>query len=146
MGKRMNTPALIDTNILVYAHDKSEKEKHKICTELLDRCWFGGEKYTVSLQNLSEFYVIVTRKINKPMERESAEEIVKDIIEFNDFIILEPKENTILSAIEINKKYNLHYFDALLAATMRENGIFKIYTEDDDFDKIPWIENLNPLD
>jgi len=30
---------LIDTNILVYAYDKSEGKKHEICERLIDECW-----------------------------------------------------------------------------------------------------------
>ena len=136
---------LIDTNILVYVFDKSEKEKHSACANLLDRCWLEGEKYAVSVQNLSEFYHITTQKIQKPLKKEFAEKIVKRIIEFDNFRVINFDENTVLSAIEINKKYNIHYFDALLAATMRESGIFKIYTEDSDFKKVPWLEVVDPI-
>ena len=34
----------------------------------------------------------------------------------------------------------------LLAATMRENKIFSIYTEDGDFKNIPWLNVINPLE
>ena len=125
----MNTIALIDTNILVYAFDKSEEEKHSICANLLDRCWLESEKYAVSVQNLSEFYHITTQKIQKPLKKEFAEKIVKRIIAFDNWQVIKFDENTVLSAIEINKKCNTHYFDALLVATMRESGIFKIYTD-----------------
>ena len=138
----MSAMPLIDTNILVYAVDKSEKEKHKICVKLLERCWLGGEKYAVSVQNLSEFYVTVTQKIQEPLEKEVAKRIIKCIIEFDKWNILEFNANTVLFAVEINKEYNIHYLDALLAATMRENGVFKIYTEDEEFKKISWLEIL----
>ena len=53
---------------------------------------------------------------------------------------------TLLSAFEINITYEAHYWDALIAATMRENNIFSIYTEDDDFESIPWLTVINPFE
>ncbi len=34
----------------------------------------------------------------------------------------------------------------LIAATMRENNIFSIYTEDDDFESISWLTVINPFE
>ncbi len=34
----------------------------------------------------------------------------------------------------------------VIAATMRENNIFSIYTEDDDFESIPWLTVINPFE
>ncbi len=48
----------IDTNILIYAYDKSEGKKHEICKHLMDVCWRLQEKYSISTQNLSEFCVV----------------------------------------------------------------------------------------
>jgi len=53
---------LIDTNILVYAYDESEGKKHEICKGLIDECWRLRKKYSISIQNLSEFYVVITKK------------------------------------------------------------------------------------
>lgn len=44
----------------------------------------------------------------------------------------------------INQKVD--FWDALIAETMKENGIVKIYTENEqDFMKIPGIKVVNPL-
>jgi predicted nucleic acid-binding protein len=42
--------------------------------------------------------------------------------------------------------YEVHYWDALIAATMRENNIFCIYTENGDFKSIPWLKVINPFE
>lgn len=40
----------------------------------------------------------------------------------------------------------LHYWDALLAATMRESRVYKIYTENEEhFNEIPEIQAVNPI-
>jgi len=137
---------LIDTNILVCAYDESEGKKHEICKRLIDECWRLKEKYSISLQILSEFYVVITRKIENPVPIETAKGIIADIIEFQNWIVINYDARTILSAIEINMTYEVHYWDALLTATMRENNIFCIYTEDSDFKSIPWLKVINPFD
>lgn len=137
---------LIDTNILVYAYDESEGKKHEICKRLIDECWRLREKYSISIQNLSEFYVVITKKIENPVPMEMAKEIIEDIIEFQNWILMDYDPRTILSAIELNMVYQVHYWDALIAATMRENEIFSIYTEDGDFKNIPWLNVINPLE
>ncbi|HEX54896.1 MAG TPA: PIN domain-containing protein [Candidatus Altiarchaeales archaeon] len=138
--------SLIDTNILVYAYDKTEREKHRICRDLVARCWNLETEYAISLQNISEFYVIITRKVENPIPIQNARSIVKDIIDFNGWRKINFTQNTIISAMNINKRYKIHYWDALLAATMRENDIFSIYTENEsDFKKIRWLDVINPI-
>ena len=56
---------LVDTNILVYSYDASESEKQNICNALLKKCWMQKTTYAIALQNLSEFYVVVTRLSEK---------------------------------------------------------------------------------
>lgn len=142
----MSADSLVDTNILVYAYDATEKEKHVKCRALVERCWTGEEQYAVSLQNLSEFYVVLTSKVERPVPAETAKERIERIINFTNWIKINPGINTVLHGIDIAKEYRVHYFDAFLAATMRENGISKIYTENEaDFKKIPWLEVINPL-
>jgi predicted nucleic acid-binding protein len=138
-------PVLIDSNILVYVFDKSEPEKQKVCTELLDKCWNGEREFAVSVQNLSEFYVIATNKIENPISKKTARIFVTSVVRFQNWKVLNFDAETIVDAIKLNETYDIHYWDAVLAATMKEYGIFSIYTEDHHFSKIRWIETINPM-
>ena len=41
---------------------------------------------------------------------------------------------------------NASFWDVLIAVTMRDSGVTRLYTENEtDFRKIPWVEVLNPL-
>jgi predicted nucleic acid-binding protein len=139
-------PPLLDTNLLVYAYDESEGAKHEICKRMVDECWRSTRKYSISIQNLSEFYVIMTAKVENPVPEELAKEIVQDIIEFQNWKILEYDAPTILAAIDLSKEFLVQYWDALLAATMKNHGIFRIYTEDRAFALIPWLTVSNPFE
>jgi predicted nucleic acid-binding protein len=55
-------PAEFDTNILVYAYDRTAGSKFDRSRELMEKLWDTGEG-VVSTQILEEFYVTVTAKI-----------------------------------------------------------------------------------
>ena len=137
--------ALIDSNILTYVFDADEPDKQRVCRELIGDCWNRKRKYAVSVQNLSEFYVVVTSKIKTPIPKKIASEFVSSIVKFHNWKVINFDADTVLSAIEINMAYSIHYWDAVLAATMKEHGIFSIYTEDQHFSKIPWLVAMNPM-
>ena len=140
----MNT-ALIDTNILIYCYDISDIKKNKIAVDLLQRCFLKKETFTLSLQNLSEFYVNITKKVRKPLDAITAYFVVRDLIDFSNLKILNFGEKTILSAMEISKKFGISYWDSLIAATMTEHDISTIYTENIKDFKVPWIKAINPF-
>lgn len=103
--------------------------------------------YAIALQNLSEFYVIVTQKIEYPLSGETAKKIVKDIIDFNNWQVIGFNDASVIAAIDLSIKYDIHYWDALLCATMKQNKITSIFTENlKDFEKVPWIIAVNPMD
>ena len=139
--------ALIDSNILSYVFDGTEPEKHNICNELVADCWKRKRDFAVSAQNLSEFYVVVTKKISNPIPAKTAKNFIELIIDFQGWHVITYNTRTIKTAIGISTKHGIHYWDALLAATMRENNVFSIYTENTkDFKKIPWIKIINPFE
>ncbi len=55
----------LDTNILVYAYDRSAGQKHALAVQLMEGCW-KNENGCISIQVLQEFFVTVTHKITTP--------------------------------------------------------------------------------
>ena len=70
---------LIDTNVLVYAYNTSEGKKHTASKDLLRHLWIDGGG-VVCLQNLMEFFVVITRKVEIPVDVVTAKGIVQDFI------------------------------------------------------------------
>jgi predicted nucleic acid-binding protein len=134
---------LVDSNILVYAYDKSEVQKNIIAKGTLKNLW-QEKSGALSIQNLAEFYYTITKKIEFPLQPDNAKQIILD---FNQaFQIIKYDEKTIISAINCQEIYKIHFWDALLAATMEENGIETIITENEkDFKKIKWLKAINPF-
>lgn len=136
----------IDTNILVYAYDLHEKDKRVKCSYIVKSILSGEEKASISNQVLSELFYVLTRDMRKPLIEEKAEEIVETIIKSDNWIKVNYTCKTLSKAMYFAKEFKIHFWDALIAATMLENNVFTIYTENvNDFKKIPMLKVINPL-
>ena len=51
--------SFVDTNVLVYAHDRGAGRKHEIAKALVENLW-RQRKGVISIQVLQEFYVEVS--------------------------------------------------------------------------------------
>lgn len=134
---------LIDTNILVYAYEKEASIKKDKAKSLLDECLVSNREFAISNQNLSEFASVSTTK--GKLSIEEAKNFALKATQFQGFRKINYKAETVASALEIAREFKTPFWDSLLAATMRENGIFNIYTENVSDFKIPWIKAVNPL-
>ncbi len=70
---------------------------------------------------------------------------IRDIVSFDGWTVIGYDPGTIMDAVSIRGTYSLHFWDALLAATMKQHSIDRIYTEDSHFKKIPWITVIDPF-
>ena len=139
-----DNPPLIDTNILVYLFDAGTPEKRRISKDLVTACWRSEECYSVSVQNLAEFSVVVTEKVENPMPIEDIKRFITGIQNFDGWNVVSYGSKTILSAHDIRNRHHIHFWDALLVATMIEYGIDTIITEDAHLRRVPGITAVNP--
>jgi predicted nucleic acid-binding protein len=139
------TERLIDTNILVYAYDVSETTKHPIARDLLTQIWKTGGG-VVCVQNLMEFFVVMTRKVAAPIPVSEAKTIIDDMVRSDRWKVIDRDVHTFLDAIDLVSQYHIHIWDAAITACMKENGVTDIVTEDNaDFEKIPGIHVMVPF-
>lgn len=137
---------LYDTTILVYAYDESETEKRNICKPLVENVFNGGYKGVVSNQVLAELFSVLTTKMKIPLSKEDAEKVVNTFIESYNWTKINYDAGTVKVAMTTSKVNKTTFWDALIAETMKENGLVKIYTENEgDFKKIPGIKVINPI-
>jgi predicted nucleic acid-binding protein len=139
-----DSPALIDTNILGYVFDSREQEKRQISHDLLAKCWKGEIQYAVSVQNLAEFAVIVTEKVANPVPPDTVQAFIHTIIAYDGWIKIGYSGKTIEEAIKIQSLHKIHFWDALIIATMKEHGLSQIYSEDRHLARVPSITVINP--
>lgn len=136
---------LIDTNILVYAYDTSEGARHAASKELLRLLWIEGGG-VVCVQNLMEFFVVMTRKVENPIDLLTAKTIIEDIVQSDKWTVIDRDEETFMNAINLIAQYGIHLWDAVIAASMQENEVTEIITENaKDFSKIPDLKVSSPF-
>lgn len=134
---------LIDSNILVYAYEKGESIKKDKAKKLLKECLLGIRQFALSNQNIVEFVSVTTKK--GKLNIDEAKNFVIKATQFEGFKKINYSAETIVFALDIVQQFKMSFWDSLLAATMRENGIFNIYTENAKDFKMPWINAINPL-
>jgi predicted nucleic acid-binding protein len=134
--------AFVDSNILVYAHDRSHPLKHSKAQAAVRKCW-DEETGCLSLQVLQEFYVNVTRKVRRPLSPKAGRELIA-IYAVWPLAILAPEH--LVKASELEERYQLHFWDALIVAAAQILGAGTILSEDlQDGQTIEGIVIRNPL-
>ncbi len=126
MSAELPTISFVDTNILVYAYDRSAEEKHSIALRLVEQCW-ENESGCVSLQVLQEFFVTVTQKIVKPLDHQTARQILADLAHWRLHI---PEISDLLQAIDFKQDYRLSFWDAMIVQSASHMGCKQLLSED----------------
>lgn len=121
-------PALefVDTNVLVYAHDRSAGAKYSAARALLQRLWESGTG-CLSLQVLQEFYVTVTRKVAQPLPLDEAAQIVRDLCFWR---VYAPVSEDLLGAIDFQRQFQLSFWDAMVLYAARRMDCEVLWSED----------------
>jgi predicted nucleic acid-binding protein len=116
----------VDTNILVYAHDDSAGDKRDQARVVVEQLWESRDG-CLSVQVLQEFFVIVTRKIAKPLSAETAKEIVADLSHWHVHV---PAADDVLGAIGLHQRAGISFWDAMIVSSAAEIGCDVVYSED----------------
>jgi predicted nucleic acid-binding protein len=119
-------PSFVDTNILIYAEDRDAKEKHQVARDLVVGLWDSRDG-VLSVQVLQEFFVNATRKLAKPLSSSKARAIVEEYLTWR---VLENTGRMLLAAIELQKKAQLSFWDALIVQAALDGGCERLYSED----------------
>jgi predicted nucleic acid-binding protein len=132
----------IDTNILVYAFDTDAGDKHARAQSLLRKCW-ENQSGTLSTQVLQEFYVTVTHKLAKKVDRQSARNIVQT---YKAWPYHRITAEDIIEASELEKQYKLSFWDALIVISAQRTGATALYSEDMQHEQqIGNVKIINPF-
>ncbi len=115
-----------DTNIIVYAYDRTAGRKHEVAGEILVDAWNSGNG-VISTQVLQELFLTLTRKIPNPLTIPEARKIIADLLKW-DVVIL--NGDTILEAIEIHAKHKFSFWDSMVLSAALQGGADLLYTED----------------
>jgi predicted nucleic acid-binding protein len=122
----MNGRHFVDTNVLVYAHDRAAGRKNEIARDLVKRLWLDRSG-VLSTQVLQEFYVNVRRKAEKPVSAAEARRLIEDYLCWH---VIEDDGPALLKAIEFEGHYRITFWDALIVQAANASGASHLYSED----------------
>ena len=121
----MNDKTLVDTSVLIYAHDVDAKAKHEAAKRVLHELW-SSRSGALSMQVLQEFYVNVTDKIPRPIAKASA----RLVVDTYTMWCVETTPSEISNAFRIEDESRLGFWDALIVAAAIKSGAHRILSED----------------
>lgn len=120
----MNADCFLDTNILVYAVDSTPTNlrKKEISLDLMESRDFG-----VSAQVLQEFYVTVTRKLERPLDPKLAVQFIERLSELP---VVPTDADLVFEGILGSLKNQISYWDAAILAAAGRLEAATLFSED----------------
>ncbi|MEA3358964.1 MAG: PIN domain-containing protein [Thermodesulfobacteriota bacterium] len=118
---------LVDTNILLYAYDRSEQIKQSQAALILTRL-ATLRLGVLTPQVLGEFFVNATRKIKPPLTIKQAYDRIQNYL--LSWEVLDLTGPIVLEAVRGVRTHKMSYWDAQIWATARLHQIPLIFTED----------------
>jgi predicted nucleic acid-binding protein len=132
----------VDTNILLYAHDRSAGLRHERGRQLVEQLWASGQG-VLSTQVLQELCIILRRKIARPLPVEEIRRIIQDYLSWE---IVINDSASVLQALEIELRYQTSFWDALILQAAESSGAAILYSEDlATGQKYGAVQVVNPL-
>lgn len=116
----------VDTNVLVYGHDRSAADKADRARRLIDRLWEDGTG-ALSIQVLQEFFVVVTRKLARPVDPDAAQSAIEDLGRWK---VHSPVVADVLVATGISRRHRISFWDAMIVRSAQQLGCSTLWSED----------------
>jgi predicted nucleic acid-binding protein len=116
----------VDTNILIYAHDRTTGVKHDRARVLIEKLWTSGQG-VLSTQVLQELCVNLRRKVARPLGVDEIRRLVNDYMSWE--IVVNSAE-AVIQALEIEIRYKTSFWDALILQAAEQSGAAILYSED----------------
>jgi len=116
----------VDANVLIYAYDSNAPVKSLRAREWLTRLWRERTGRT-SMQVLNEYYYNVTRKLRPGLPGDIAWE---DLTTYFAWRPLPVDETLVRRAREIERRYQLSWWDSMVVAAAQLQDCVVLLTED----------------
>jgi len=132
--------SFVDTNVLVYAFDKSHSTKQQIAQRLINQL-MEQDRLRVSTQVLQELFVTLTRKVRQRCSREEALAVLEDLTAWPLMVV-----DYAAMRAAVGLADQLSFWDALVVVAAARVGARVLYTEDlNDGQEILGVRVTNPF-
>jgi predicted nucleic acid-binding protein len=122
----MSDKCFVDTNILVYAHDRAAGIKHQQAQLLIEKLWHSGGG-VLSTQVLQELCINLRRKTSRPLSVEETRRLIQD---YSSWTIVTNTAESVIQALDIEFRYKISFWDALIVQAAGSSGAAILYSED----------------
>lgn len=122
----MSDRYFVDTNILIYAHDRSAGVKHKRAEALIEKLWSSGGG-VLSTQVLQELCISLRRKSIHPLSVEETRKLIED---YSSWTIVTNTTESVIQALDIEVRFKISFWDALIVQAAGSAGAPVLYSED----------------
>jgi len=137
-----NPKYFVDTNILIYAHDRAAGPKHERARQLIEHLWATG-KGALSTQVLQELCINLRRRVAHPLPSGEIAKLIEDYLSW-EIVVNTPQ--AIVAALGIEARYKISYWDALILHAAESCGAAVLYSEDlSHRQRYGAVEVVNPL-
>ena len=135
----MSVRSFFDTNVLIYADDKSAPAKQRRTLELVAEHRLAGTG-VVSMQVLQEYFVTATGKLG--VDAKVARRKVELLAEFD---VVAPDVADILAAIDLHRLHGFSFWDSLVLRSAKQSGCKVLLTEDLQTREVDGTRIVNPF-
>lgn len=122
----MTGKVFVDTNILIYAHDRKAGVKGARALEITQEIW-NQQNGVLSTQVLQELYIGLRRKVGSPLSASEAEQVLMDYFTWEIFT---NKRESVILAIQLEMRYRISFWDALILQAAENSECSVLYSED----------------
>jgi predicted nucleic acid-binding protein len=118
--------AFVDTNVLLYAYDRTAGHKHLVARSLLAELW-ASKRGLMSTQVMQEFYVNATRKLPRPLPVTRAQAVIAG---YATWPVHQIAPTDIIEASQLQGRQQLSFWDSLVVVAASRMGAATLLTED----------------
>ncbi len=118
----------LDTNLLLYAIDPSDRDKHAVSLKWLAAAHETGHGLSISYQVVQEWFNAVLRKAAVPLVPNEAASIHRKLIE--PLWRIQSSRELLDTAIELHSQHSFAWWDSLIVSAAIQGGCSRILSED----------------
>ena len=123
----MSDRFFVDTNLLVYAYDRTAGAKHDMALQLFQTIFSVGTA-VISTQVLQELAVCLRRKMARPLSTSEIQKILNELRREWEIVVNLPE--SILVAVALEDEFQISFWDALIVQAAQASSSPVLYSED----------------
>jgi predicted nucleic acid-binding protein len=116
----------VDSNVLLYLHDVTAGEKHRVAKDLVKHVTVH-RKGATSIQVMQEFYTNATRKLDRPLPADRARSQIRALALWPTH---NPNPADVLAATGLAETAQLSFWDAMILTSAAALGCTMLWSED----------------